>query len=118
MTPLAFQDIVDRLAHLPFPDHLDGVVGIATDDVYVSGKSWWAARSGQAIELADLCTWRGASARAFCARSFGLKNRTTGAQQCQFVRSLLRECSQINLRGHGRPRFRRAMERARSILTR
>jgi xanthine phosphoribosyltransferase len=98
MTPLAFRDIVERLARWPFPARLDGVVGIATggvvpaalvaqrlglelkvvalnyrdeaneprftepkllsavpdlglwkrvllvDDVYVSGKSWEAAR--------------------------------------------------------------------------
>jgi xanthine phosphoribosyltransferase len=99
MTPLEFQDIAGRLAQWRFPEHLDGVVGIATggvvpaalvaqrlglglkvislnyrddaneprfaepkllsavpdlggwkrvllvDDVYVSGKSWNAARS-------------------------------------------------------------------------
>jgi uncharacterized protein len=99
MTPLSFQDIADRLARWPFPERLDGVVGIATggvvpaalvaqrlglelkvlalnyrneaneprfaepkllsavpelggwkrvllvDDVYVSGKSWQAARA-------------------------------------------------------------------------
>src|SRR5208283_3057346 len=33
MTPLAFQEIVDRLARWPFPERLDGVVGIASGGV-------------------------------------------------------------------------------------
>lgn len=33
MTPLSFQDITTRLAAWPFPDRLDGVVGIATGGV-------------------------------------------------------------------------------------
>jgi uncharacterized protein len=33
MTPLAFREIADRLARWRFPEHLDGVVGIATGGV-------------------------------------------------------------------------------------
>ena len=33
MTPLAFRDITDRLEHWRFPEHLDGVVGIAAGGV-------------------------------------------------------------------------------------